>query len=104
MMRSPIRKVAHKVVIHRCPECNDTYKLGMKIDCIECKKYLCYDCAVFENDESGYMMCPDCFKEQEEKEADQKRCVKELLEKGILIEPFESSDFVVYQLERMNRK
>jgi len=99
MMKSPIRKVAHKVVIHRCPECNDTYKLGMKIDCIECKKYLCYDCAVFENDESGYMMCPDCFKAQE----DQKRVVKELLEKQILLEPFESSDFVVYQQERMNR-
>jgi hypothetical protein len=79
-------KRPHKVVIHRCPECKDTYKLGMKIDCIECGKYLCYDCAVFENDESGYMMCPHCFKAQEVK--------KELLEKNILY-PFESSDFAV---------
>ena len=66
MMKTPICR-KHKVVIHRCPECNDPYKLGMKIDCIECGKYLCYDCAVFENDESSYMMCPDCYKQSQEK-------------------------------------
>jgi hypothetical protein len=72
-----------KIYIPTCPYCDTRYYAGKKknkVYCVECDCALCYNCAIYDEDDSNeYMICYDCFL--------QKDIENDLVEKGILNQP-----------------
>lgn len=58
-MRSPSTR---NVVVPRCKTCDGRFPPKSRVSCIECDADIHYDCAVYEDDDSHYMLCLDCFK------------------------------------------
>lgn len=50
------------MIIPRCKTCEGKFKPKSRVSCVNCNASIHYDCAVYEDDDSHFMLCLDCYK------------------------------------------